>query len=321
MIDILVATYNGESFLKNQLNSLLNQTYTEFNIIIRDDGSTDNTLKILNEFKSLYPDKITLVEGTPTGSAKNNFFELMNHAKSDYIMFCDQDDYWLPDKVELTLAKMKQIEKDNLPSLVHTDLFVTDKDLNITHKSFYKMQHFDKSMKCTLGKAIAQNTVTGCTVMINRPLLELAKNDNCRSIIMHDWWLSILAAAFGTVAAVKKPLMLYRQHGNNSVGAKTFGETINLHLVKKEKNISKALDISYAQGLYFAEAYKDVLPKKTVKIIKGYCDPSNKHEFYRLWVMLRYGFLKQSFIRKCAQLVHSVLNIAKNITKKILRRK
>ena len=237
MIDILVAVYNGEKYLKEQLTSILNQTYKEFNIIIRDDGSTDSSLYIIKEFNQLYPEKVTFVEGVPSGSAKNNFFELINYAKSDYIMFCDQDDIWFENKIEVTLKKMQATENTygkDVPILCHTDLTVVDKNLNTINPSFFKMQKFDIT-KTTLNRALVQNIVTGYTMMINKALLDLAKGTNSEDIIMHDWWLFLIASAFGRVEVVTTPTILYRQHEENQVGARIISPLTNTQMVNSVK--------------------------------------------------------------------------------------
>lgn len=320
LIQILLATYNGEKYIKTQLESLFNQTYTDFEILVSDDGSSDRTIEIIADFQKEHPDKLRFIpDKTPSGGAKNNFFKLMGYADADYIMFCDQDDYWLPEKIELTLKKMKETEKECIPTLVHTDLSVSDQNLNVLHKSFFKMQHFERNMKLNLGKSIAQNTVTGCTVMINRPLLELARHDNHESIIMHDWWLTVLAATFGKVGVLKQPTILYRQHGNNSVGAKTFSQSFQLYL-RKEKSISSSLDISYEQAAYFLNKYEDKLSAKQKYALQAYCNISSSHEFQRLYVMLRYSFLKQSFMHKSVQIAHCLLCACKHFIKNILKK-
>lgn len=301
MVQILLATYNGEKYLREQLDSLLNQTYTDFEIIAGDDCSADGTFAILEEYKNKYPEKFTIYKNAePTGNARDNFFLLMKKATAEYVMFCDQDDSWLPDKIEITLEKMKKEEK-NLPCLVHTDLFVADKDLNITNKSFFRMQHFDRCVdKTPLNRALAQNCVTGCTVMINKALLNLAKNTACDGIIMHDWWLAIIASAFGTVAAIKKPTILYRQHGGNSVGAKTF---LQNSFGKTNKNIPNALNITYIQAGAFVNTFENALGNKKANTIKTFSNLRSLPRIRRRLFVLKNRFFKHSFIRKIAQLI------------------
>ena len=132
MVEILLATYNGKKYLKQQLDSLLNQTFEDFKIIIRDDSSKDKTMDIIMEYKEKYPEKIKVIEDdVKCGSSVSNFMQLIKHATAPYIMFCDQDDYWLPNKIEISLKKMRQEENDkNKPILIYTDYKVVDSNLN-----------------------------------------------------------------------------------------------------------------------------------------------------------------------------------------------
>ena len=296
VVDILVAVYNGEKYLKAQLESVINQTYKEFNIIIRDDGSTDSSLDIIKEFKSLYPEKVQIIEGKPSKSAKNNFFELMNYAASDYIMFCDQDDIWLENKVELTLSKMKEAEDLNVkttPVLCHTDLTVVDKDLNTIHPSFYKMQKFDIS-KTTLNRALVQNIVTGCTVMINKPLLNLAKGTNAEDIIMHDWWLFLIASAFGKVEVVNTPTILYRQHESNQLGAKRIAPMKNSDMYTSVIN-------TICQSAIFSARFKTVLSEEQIAMIYAYSNIKSENKTKRLFILNKYKIYKSPLIKNIFQ--------------------
>ena len=302
MVDILVAVYNGEKYLKAQLDSIISQTYKEFNIIIRDDGSQDSSLDIIKEFKLQYPEKVQIVEGSPSKSAKNNFFELMNHATSDYVMFCDQDDFWLENKIELTLNKMKESEKDygaSTPVLCHTDLAVVDSTLNVLHPSFYKMQKFDIS-KTSINRAMVQNIVTGCTVMINKPLLELAINTNSEDVIMHDWWLFLIASAFGKVEAVNIPTIMYRQHNNNQLGAQ---DPSKIGYYTGRLKSGSSLHLTYAQAESFYRAFESKLPEHQKSIVKEYISLPEKNKLQKISSIIKNDFWKHSVIKKAGQII------------------
>ncbi|MBR3943447.1 MAG: glycosyltransferase family 2 protein, partial [Clostridia bacterium] len=305
-------TYNGGKYLNEQLDSLFSQTVQDFEILVRDDGSTDNTTDILHQYAKKYPNRIRInINNPPSGNAKDNFFLLMQDASSDYIMFCDQDDCWLPNKIELTLKEMQSLPQ-NKPALVHTDLTVADENLNTIRKSFYRMQHYEHRMKLTLNKALAQNTVTGCTTMINKCLCDMAKNTNHKDIIMHDWWLAAIASAFGNVKAVKQPTILYRQHGKNSVGAKSFSQS--LRMVKSgEKDLQKSLDKTYVQATQFVLTFDKKLTEKQKKAITQFSTTPKTKPIKRVSTIIRYGFWKQSFIHKLAQLGMPFLSKTKQI--------
>lgn len=219
---ILLATYQGERYLKEQLNSLFRQTYEDWQVYIHDDGSKDGTLDIIQSYVEKYPDKVILVDGPSMGGAKENFFYLMKQVEAPYYMCCDQDDVWLPEKIEKTYQRMKEIEtsaENEVPCLVFTELSVVDENLKVIAERMSKYQKLD-CVNLRLSRMLMQNAVTGCTMMMNRALRDkviLYKNSN--HIIMHDWWASIIAAQFGAVAYLEEPTILYRQHGSNSVGA------------------------------------------------------------------------------------------------------
>ena len=122
-VAILMATYNGEKYLSEQIESIINQTFTDWVLYIHDDGSTDGTLEIIKKYVKIYPKKIILIQGERTGGAKFNFFSLMDKVTAEYIMFSDQDDWWLPDKINKTLEKCIKIEngQKDTPVVVFTD--------------------------------------------------------------------------------------------------------------------------------------------------------------------------------------------------------
>lgn len=232
MIDILMATYNGELYVAEQINSLLEQTYTNWKLLIRDDGSKDKTLGIIEEYIKKYPNKIELIKDEKGGlRAKDNFIELLNYSKSEYVMFCDQDDVWLPNKIEITLKKMKEIECG--PTLVHTDLKVVDSKLNIISESMRKYQKIDPNAK-EYNSIILQNNIVGCTMMMNKSLIEISKGSYPNGI-MHDWIIGIIASIMGKIEHIDDATVLYRQHGKNHSGANKY----KLNIISKIKKLSK----------------------------------------------------------------------------------
>ena len=223
-IVILLATCNGGRYLRPQLDSLFAQREQGWHLLASDDGSRDGTVDILREYQQKYPGRITLVgHDEPTGSSMNNFMLLTRQAGAyDYIMYCDQDDVWLPQKVGMTLRKMRETERGEtqVPCLVHSDLAVVDGAMRLKHASFFysSMLRADRD---TLNYLLIQNIVTGCTMMINHALWELAARPlEGGDMRMHDGWFALIAAARGRIGFVDKPTILYRQHGGNVVGAK-----------------------------------------------------------------------------------------------------
>lgn len=150
MVTILLATLNGEDYLKAQLESIAAQTYENWQLVVGDDGSTDDTISIIEEFSEKHPDQVTIIKNDPPqGSAKDNFISLLRNSYGPYFMFCDQDDVWKPDKIYLTLQKMESLEArygDKIPILVHSDLSVADSNLEMIAESFSSMQIFQREL-------------------------------------------------------------------------------------------------------------------------------------------------------------------------------
>lgn len=222
MIQILLATYNGEKYLEAQLDSLLCQTYTDWKLIAHDDGSTDQTGEILRAYQRRYPDIIEILEdGLTFGNARDNFTHLLTVSTADYVMFCDQDDIWLPEKIAKTFYKMQELEylHEDFPLVVHTDLLVVDESLDCIAPSMLDYQGLNKSIDGLL-QILVKNSVTGCTMMANREAIRVSL-PILPSAVMHDWWIAAnVIKQQGVVGFVDEPLIKYRQHSANSVGAK-----------------------------------------------------------------------------------------------------
>lgn len=307
MIDILLAAFNGEEYISQQIDSIINQTYSDWKLYISDDCSTDSTLEIVKSYIEKHPSKIFLIENTKSsGSAMNHFFRLLQHAKSNYIMFCDQDDVWLPDKIILTLEKMKESENNydkDKPILIYTDLIVADEKLNVISNSMFKYQSL-RINNNKLNALLAQNNVTGCTVMINKKLLEIVKNNIPKSSIMHDWWLALVAATFGDVVFIDKPTVLYRQHSNNQVGAKNTRNIFYIINCINGKKIKKDINNTYIQARCLLDIYNNEISLEKIKIISAYVEIPMLCKINKIMYLYKYGFLKKSIVRKIGQIIY-----------------
>lgn len=302
MVTVLLAVYNGEKYLKEQIDSILTQTVKDIKIVIRDDGSCDGSPLIIDDYCNRYPQIISKLEGAPTGSAKQNFAKLFKNCDSDYIMFCDQDDVWLPEKIEKTLAAMQDAEKNDksIPVLVHTDLKVVDESLNVISPSFFDFQKLIQD-DITLPKLLVQNYVTGCTVMINRALKEKCGNipEDC---IMHDWWLALAAVLFGKLICVAEPTMLYRQHESNQVGAKaSYGIAFIKRKLATLDKVRENYNATYRQAKSLLDCYGDVLGEQQKEIIEIYCKIPLMNKLKKIRTMQKYGFKKCTRLRVVGQ--------------------
>ena len=288
---ILLATYNGEKYISEQIDSILEQTNQDWMLYIHDDGSKDKTVEILEKYAKKYPEKICIVEGASTGGAKQNFFYLFSCVKAPYYMCCDQDDVWLSEKVEGTRKKMNTLEKgdEQLPCLVFTELTVVDEDLNVLSEKMSEYQGLD-CKTLSLNRALIQNVVTGCTMMVNRALRdELTKVTDYTDVLMHDWWALMISTHFGKITFWAQPTILYRQHGNNGVGARNANTFIYMlkRLLQREE-IKQSLVKTRKQAAYFAKIYEE----REITLVREYAQLGSNGKFTRL------KFYKENNVRK-----------------------
>lgn len=303
MIDIALATYNGEKYLKAQLESLLCQSHPDLRIWIGDDRSSDGTVGIARSYSSHYPDRIRLAlnDGENLG-AKQNFTRLLSLTDAPYVMLADQDDVWLPHKIEKTLGRMKELEdaygKDT-PLLVHSDLKVVDEKLNLISESLWRYQVSDPVRGSGLNRLLLQNIATGCSVMANRPLLDLALPVPSEAL-MHDWWLALVAAAFGHIGHLPETTALYRQHGSNDTGAKRFDPITLLKSMGDRKAISGRI---LRQAEAFLQRYGTRIGAREKELLELFVGLPESNFFMRRYRTIRYGFLYTGVIRNIARLL------------------
>jgi len=304
---ILMATYNGGTFIEEQLASLRAQTYANWRLQVRDDGSIDGTVETIRRCAA-QDERVCLLE--PDGirkGASGSFSSLLERfaPEAEYLMFCDQDDVWLPNKIEITLARMRELEARcgvESPILVHTDLSVTDRELSVVATSFWCYQGLNPDAR-GLSRLLVQNNVTGCTMMVNRALAVLASPVPSQAI-MHDWWLALVAAAFGKIEYVPQPTMLYRQHGANDTGAKNYGLPYVLQkMLAGLAGLKASLLKTQYQACAFLERYASSLVPEQRLLVKTYCHVSGRGFWTRRWQMLRFGFFKHGFFRNIGMLL------------------
>ncbi|HFI0586598.1 glycosyltransferase family 2 protein [Streptococcus sp. 2022WUSS135] len=221
-VNILMSTYNGQQFLAEQIRSIQEQAYTDWTLFIRDDGSSDNTKEILKDFER-QDSRIHLIDSDKSDNLGviKSFHKLVNHDRADYYFFSDQDDVWLPNKLELSLNEAQNYPA-NLPLMVYMDLKVVNQDLEIMTESMVKSQSHHANTE--LVQELTENTVTGGVAMINHTLAEMWQETD--DILMHDWFLALLASAFGNLVFIDQPGELYRQHSDNVLGARTLSKRL-----------------------------------------------------------------------------------------------
>ena len=220
---VVLSAYNGSRHIAEQIESIRGQTHADWTLVVRDDGSQDDTVAIV-EALARADRRIRLWTERPGNLGPvASFGALLEHAWSTgagYVALCDQDDVWRPDKLERELAVLQAFEREagaDRPALVHSDLEVVDDALRTIHPSFLAHQRLEHVARDPLRRLLVQNFVTGCTVLINRPLLRAAIP--VPPVVMHDWWLAQCAAALGALLYLPEPTVRYRQHGANVRGS------------------------------------------------------------------------------------------------------
>ena len=306
IIDILMSAYNGERYIETQLDSIISQSYTAWKLYIRDDGSSDKTTKILEKYRSRYPGKIAIiVDSVARLGPTQSFNKLLSICSAEYIAFADQDDYWLPNKLALQIDKMTEIEKQiggDKSILVHTDLVVVDHNLTNVADSFWKYQKLHPEKMANIKVLLTQNFVTGCTMLINRPLLKMVMPVSVDAI-MHDRWIGLIALLNGRIINLPQATVQYRQHSGNAVGAKKWGiKFIYLTLkrrllmgsMQQSERVQQAIQ-SKKQALALSKL--KFLSENDKAIIHKFIEMHNSNWFMSRVLMLRYRFRKYGFIR------------------------
>ena len=222
-VAILMATYNGEKYIREQVHSIQLQTYTNWDLLVSDDGSSDATLSIISELADKDCRVRILPSMNETGTASGNFMGLIHRAQDyEYVFFCDQDDVWYSNKIEKELGVLRKTENNSspgVPVLVFSDSRVVDQDLVPIRSSFVETLGFSAA-DIGFAQLAISNVAQGCTIGMNASLVSLlCRFDFNSDIGMHDWWAMILAMGFGTAAYIDEPTMDYRQHEKNVVGA------------------------------------------------------------------------------------------------------
>lgn len=240
MVEILMSTYNGSKYIKEQIESILSQTYDDWHLLIRDDGSSDTTVDIIKEYQEKYPDKIKFLNRRKNLGALHSFEELLNIANATYYMFCDQDDVWLPNKIKNAITSIKEIEKPGLPAVVYSDLCVVDEKLQKINSSFFESARIVPRFLQKKEELAVNNYAAGCTMLFNDDAKKVSLPFG-KYATMHDSWvlLSVLTKV-GIIKQIPSIDILYRQHGRNVCGAYQVDYNFK-YLVTKIKNFKSVI--------------------------------------------------------------------------------
>jgi glycosyltransferase involved in cell wall biosynthesis len=296
-VDILLASFNGEQFIAEQIESILHQSYPNIRLIIGDDESFDGTGAIIRRYAEKYPDKILPIFFDENVGVTQNFSRLADYAEAPYVMLADQDDIWFPKKVEITLKAMLEAEAlygEEMPLLVHTDNIVIDNAKNVLAKSFRKYSDINPS-RTLLRQVLMQNVALGCTIMINKRLLDLSFPVPTEADV-HDYWIGLVASVFGKFVYIDRPTLYYRQHGNNIYGAyrhRLIPDLIEiLRNPQKSRGYSNRMYSKAITAFIFYKRYESSLSDKDKKVLERFITLRNRAFIQEAYARIRYGFFR-----------------------------
>lgn len=282
-VAILLATYNGSEYIREFLDSLIAQTYTDYKLIVRDDGSTDDTLEIIRSY--LPGIDCEFIEANARLGPAKSFFELLTLINDDFdfYFFADQDDYWHKSKIERAVDKLSA-EKENAALYCSRLEYV---DENLVHIKYSIIPRV-----VALENALVENIATGCTIALTRPARRLIVGHPPSRIIMHDWWFYIVIVAFGKVIYDGFPSIKYRQHSNNTIGAATnIFQDFKRRLKRFIRSDGGIFGIA-TQTMEFKRCFSWLLAEKQLELLDSIID-AKAHIVKRLQLALNSRFIRQ----------------------------
>ena len=251
-VQILLSSYNGERFIREQLDSLLRQEGVKVSILVRDDGSRDATQAILEEYACGH-ETLRWYTGENLGPG-GSFLDLLRRADpADYYAFSDQDDVWDADKL-LCAVRMLEALPESGPAMYHSNLRIVDSELN-----FCRMSHSGSHQNTDRYSALVDPLATGCTMVFNRALAELVNSADTREVGLHDIWVTLLCSLFGTVVYDPEAHISYRQHENNVIGTYLHRKSPKLILKRIRRLFDKSLQPRWENATKLLRWYGDRL--------------------------------------------------------------
>lgn len=286
-ISIALCTYNGERFLRDQLESFVKQTVLPYEMVVCDDCSSDLTVDILEKFADRAPFPVRIIRNESNLGLIKNFSKAASLIEGNYIAFSDQDDIWLPDKLEACYYLMRRAEEtygSHIPILVHSDLYMIDEHRQVISSSYLKMLGLKHRGTDPLKTLLARNFVLGCTCLCNRILIKESLPFP-EIITNHDGWLAMIAASRGKILFIRDAKVLYRQHGGNVTAWTTsfsywnyFKSLVNRRIDKERASTSLVafldqakvlkkhlISLSPSEAPHFLDIYIDAVEKGGIR--------------------------------------------------------
>ena len=301
-VSIAMATYNGENFIAQQIESIFAQTYKDFELIICDDSSTDRTIQIIQTFMKKHSN-IKLFQNQRNIGYLKNFEKLINLCKSDYIALSDQDDIWIETKLEIEMKELLKIQNisNKVPIMVHSDLMMINQKSEITQESYFKYRDYKLKKTEDLGQILGPCGVMGNTLLFNKYLKDmiLPFPDTLEN---HDYWIAVVNELFGKRVTINRQLVQYRIHDKNTSNSKaelTDKKTL-LHIIKKY--LSRDVKIPYidSKKIYIVKYILDNFHLKredTVVLKRFHCYLKQKSsKSVLIYYMISENILKRDFL-------------------------
>ena len=306
-VQVLLACYNGGPYLPRQLATLREQDDPCFSVLMQDDGSSDDTASLLREAAGEDERFHLAGENGRHLGAVGNFWSLLRQSDGELIALCDQDDEWEPSRLSRCRQALEQAEARwgaDTPLLVHSDCRLVDAEGHLLQESFFRHQGWDPAA-VTLPRLMVQNNVTGCTLMMNAPLRRLALQYGRPSeMYMHDWFLALTAAAFGQIVFIPEPLVSYRQHGSNVMGASASGQVLRgAQALSQWEKARARITLTYDHAQAFRDMYGEALPDAARLCIDTYLSTRKLCKLRRVLAVRRGGYTMQSPVTRAGQLL------------------
>lgn len=269
-IAVIISTYNGQDHIREQIDSILSQTVQPSLIFVRDDGSSDDTISILEQ----YGDKITFEAASNVGVAQSFLMGLSKaYGKADYYAFCDQDDVWLPNKLEMALEKLEQAGSNDTPLLYHSEYLYCDKCLSVSGPSTLNKRGVTTSM------LLYDCPTSGNTIVFNSSLAQLVLSRPTDGAYYHDWYVALIASIGGRLVYDDRPSLLYRRLDESITAGGMSGVALLKYRIEKFIH-GDGLKQVQKQVEHVNKYYKDEMDASTEDLFSTFCAPGRiKHAF------------------------------------------
>ncbi len=301
-IDIVMSTFNAGSYLDEQIQSIVEQSDMNWRLLIRDDGSSDQTLDTIRIWTHKDDRIVDRSDSKGNLGVTASYSRLLSQTDAEIVMVSDQDDVWKPNRVQCgrdQLARMTKWMGDNVPLLVHSDLELVNDNGQRIAGSFWRYQELNPGRAQRFLDLLVQNAVTGCTMTLNRALLKHALPIP-EEAIMYDWWLGLVASLWGEVYSIQEPLVCYRQHDSNVLGAQRYGSSYILRKMLKfyDRNaLKESIAATVRQASIFLDRFTNEIPLESRKGLEFMAGLDRAGFIQKRYGLIRYRLWKTGLAR------------------------